>query len=157
MKIEFSDYFMLIAWICSLKSKDESTKVGACIISKDNILLATGYNGLCYGWDDKDFNWKEVDKNNYKYPFVVHAEQNCIANLNSFQKPYAIYVTHFPCNECAKLIIQKKIEKVFYLENKYENDSIYLWSKKLFFKANIETIKLSKKKLKDIIKNNLII
>lgn len=115
----WDETFMNIALIAKNRSKDPSTQVGACIVSEDHRILSLGYNGAPNGFDDDIFPWgKEGDPLDTKYPYVVHAERNAILNFRGSLKEFndsIVYVTHFPCNECAKELIQVGISKVFYL------------------------------------------
>lgn len=117
--ISWEAYFMEIAVLSSRRSKDPSKQVGCCIVdSKTKHILSIGYNGLPYGFDDNEFDWKKSkklvkDKNSY----VVHAEANAILNSNADLSGATVYVTLFPCNECAKLLAQKRVGKVVYLES----------------------------------------
>ena len=125
--LSWDDYFMSVALLSGKRSKDPSTQVGACIVNKNNIIESIGYNGLPKGCSDDEFPWdKEGETLKTKYPFVVHAELNAI--LNSKGKDLSgcrIYVALFPCNECAKAIIQSGISEVIYLSDKYANrDSV---------------------------------
>ena len=120
--ITWDKYFMGVALLTAQRSKDPSTQVGSCIVGKDNRILSTGYNGLPCGCSDDEFPWeREGDSvNQTKYPFVVHAELNAILNARGKNLTGAkIYVALFPCNECAKAIIQAGITEVIYLSNKY--------------------------------------
>jgi dCMP deaminase len=126
--ISWDQYFMGVAKLSAMRSKDPHTQVGACIINKDKRIVGIGYNGLPRGCDDKLFPWnKEGDFVDTKYPYVVHAEANAILNATTNLKGSTIYVTLFPCNECTKLIIQSGIEEIIYESNKYlgrqENDA----------------------------------
>lgn len=104
--ISWDEYFMGVAMLAAKRSKDPNTQVGACIVSQDNIILSTGYNGFPKGCSDDEFPW-DREGDNTKYPFVVHAELNAILNCNGKSLRNAkIYVALFPCNECAKAIIQ---------------------------------------------------
>lgn len=121
----WDETFMSIAQIVSNRSKDPSTQVGACIVGKDNRVLSIGYNGAPNGFDDDVFPWGKgnKDEKENKYNFVVHAERNAIDNFrgdNSHFKNAKIYVTHSPCRECAKGIIQAGIKEVIYLEEKHD-------------------------------------
>ena len=113
--ISWDEYFMAIAEVVKLRSKDPNTKVGACIV-KDNKILSTGYNGFPRGCDDDKYPWDKGNKNEVdnKYFYVVHAELNAILNSTQSVKDSTIYVTLYPCNECAKAIIQSGIKKVIY-------------------------------------------
>lgn len=113
--ISWDEYFMAIAEVVKLRSKDPNTKVGACIV-KDNKILSTGYNGFPRGCDDNKYPWDKGNENEVdnKYFYVVHAELNAILNSTQSVKDSTIYVTLYPCNECAKAIIQSGIKKVIY-------------------------------------------
>jgi dCMP deaminase len=114
--ISWDEYFMGISLLASMRSKDPNTQVGACIVSEDNIIISTGYNGFPKGCSDDLFPWEREDAeiNKTKYPFVVHAELNAILNSGGRSlKGARIYVALFPCNECAKAIIQAGIKEVF--------------------------------------------
>lgn len=103
--ISWDTYFMGVAYLSSLRSKDDSSQVGACIVNQKNRIVGIGYNGLPIGCDDDDFPWeREGDFLNTKYPYVVHAEPNAILNSTVPLDNSKIYVTLFPCNECAKLL-----------------------------------------------------
>ena len=108
--IGWDEYFMSIAKLSAMRSKDPSTQVGACIVSNDNRILSIGYNGAPNGFDDEKFPWaREGESLNTKYPYVCHAELNAILNYRGSKKDLEdakIYVDLFPCNECAKVIIQ---------------------------------------------------
>jgi dCMP deaminase len=126
--ISWDQYFMGIAMMSAQRSKDNSTQVGACIVNSQNRIVSVGYNGMPNGCCDDDMPWERSAENplDTKYPFVCHAELNAI--LNSQTRDLAgctLYVTLFPCNECAKAVIQSGIKKIVYLDNKYaETDSV---------------------------------
>lgn len=126
--IGWDQYFMGIAMMSAQRSKDNSTQVGACIVSPQNKILSVGYNGMPTGCDDDDMPWERSAENplDTKYPYVCHAELNAI--LNGASRDYTgctLYVTLFPCNECTKAVIQSGIKKIVYLDNKYANtDSV---------------------------------
>lgn len=136
----WDDYFMSVALLSGKRSKDPNTQVGACIVNKNNVIESIGYNGLPKGCSDDEFPWeKEGEMLNTKYPFVVHAELNAI--LNSKGKDLSgckIYVALFPCNECAKAIIQSGISEVVYLSDKYANTDSVKASKMMFKCAGVE-------------------
>lgn len=121
--LSWDEYFMAIAKLSAMRSKDPNTQVGACIVSKDNRILSIGYNGTPNGYDDKYFPWdREGEALNTKYMYVVHAERNAILNYRGSFKELEnsrIYVDLFPCNECAKEIIQAGIKEIIYLSDKY--------------------------------------
>lgn len=117
--ISWDEYFFGIALLAAKRSKDPSTQVGACIVDQNNIILGTGYNGFPNGCSDDEFPWDREGENT-KYPFVVHAELNAILNAKGRSLANAkLYVSLFPCNECAKAIIQSGIKEVIYLSDKY--------------------------------------
>ena len=123
--ISWDGYFMGIAMLSAMRSKDPNTQVGACIVNDNNVIVGIGYNGMPRGCDDDFMSWeREGDYLNTKYPFVCHAELNAILNSNSNLSGCTLYVTLFPCNECAKAIAQSGIKEVVYLSNKYaDSDS----------------------------------
>lgn len=134
--ISWEEYFMAIAKLSAMRSKDPSTQVGACIVSKDNRILSMGYNGAPIGFDDEKLPWaREGDFLNTKYPFVVHAERNAILNFKGIRREFEgakIYVDLFPCNECAKEIIQAGIKEVIYMIDKYASTDEVKAAKILF-------------------------
>lgn len=140
--LKWDEYFMGIAKLSSLRSKDPNTQVGACIVSKDNRILSIGYNGAPNGYEDKFFPWdREGAFLDTKYPFVCHAELNAISNFRGNKKDLVgakIYVTLFPCNECTKLIIQNGIAEVIYLSDKYKNTEEIKASKIMLESCNIK-------------------
>ena len=135
--IRWDEYFMGVAMLAAKRSKDPNTQVGACIVSPDNIILSTGYNGFPKGCSDDEFPW-EREGDETKYPFVVHAELNAILNCNGKSlKDAKIYVALFPCNECAKAIIQSGIREVVYLSDKYADSPATLASKRMMTAAGV--------------------
>ncbi len=138
--ISWDEYFMGVAMLSGLRSKDPNTQVGACIVGKDNRILSMGYNGLPNGCDDDLFPWaREGEGLNTKYPFVAHSELNAILNYRGGSLEGAkLYVSLFPCNECAKAIIQAGIKTVVYAENKYDGSDSVTASKKMFDAAGVE-------------------
>ena len=115
--ISWDEYFMGIAMLSAKRSKDPSTQVGACIVDKDNKIVGIGYNGFPIGCSDDNLPWSRdaENSNETKYPYVVHAEANAILNSTKDLHGARIYVDLFPCNECAKLIIQSGIKEVVFL------------------------------------------
>ena len=136
----WDDYFMSVALLSGKRSKDPNTQVGACIVNKNNVIESIGYNGLPKGCSDDEFPWeKEGEMLNTKYPFVVHAELNAILNAQGKDlSGCKIYVALFPCNECAKAIIQSGISEVVYLSDKYSNTDSVKASKMMFKCAGVE-------------------
>ena len=140
--ISWDEYFMGIAKLSALRFKDPSTQVGACIVSEDNKILSMGYNGLPRGCNDDEFPWaKDVDEQgayNSKYLYVTHSELNAILNYRGPSLEGAkIYVTLFPCNECAKAIIQAGIKTIIYEEDKYSDTDMVKASKRMLNAAGV--------------------
>ena len=133
--IGWDEYFMGVALLSGERSKDPNSQVGACIVSEDNKILSIGYNGFPRGCSDDEVPWeREGEFAETKYPYVCHGELNAILNYTGTTlKNSRIYVALFPCNECAKAIIQSGIKEVIYKEDKY---------------ADTEVVKISKKMLK---------
>ncbi len=137
--INWNEYFMGVAILASKRSKDPNTQVGACIVDENNIILSTGYNGFPYGCSDDEFPWERSGEDT-KYKYVVHAELNAILNARGKNLNNArIYVDLFPCNECAKAIIQSGIKEVVYLYDKYADTKETIASKKMLASAGVKT------------------
>ena len=138
--ISWDEYFMGVAKLAGLRSKDPSTQVGACIVSDKNKILSMGYNGLPIGCSDDECPWeREGEQLSTKYPYVTHSELNAILNYRGGSLEGAkIYVTLFPCNECAKAIIQSGIRTVIYESDKYANLAMTIASKKMFDAAGVK-------------------
>lgn len=119
--ISWNEYFMGVATLASKRSKDPNTQVGACIVDKDNYIVSVGYNGMPLGCSDDEFPWDRSGGTlDTKYAFVTHAELNAILNSKTATlEGSTVYVTLFPCNECTKALIQKRIGKVVYMDDKY--------------------------------------
>ena len=150
--IGWDSYFMGVAMLSAQRSKDPNTQVGACIVSKDNKILSVGYNGAPNGYDDEHMPWdREGDFINTKYAYVCHAELNAILNnKGSVLEDARIYVDLFPCNECAKIIIQSGIKEVIYLSDKYANSENNIASRKLFDECEVRYNKIKLKQERDI-------
>ena len=136
--ISWDEYFMGVAMLAARRSKDPNTQVGACIVSQDNIILSTGYNGMPKGCSDDEYPWDREGEQT-KYPYVVHAELNAILNANgrSLQNS-RLFVALFPCNECAKAIIQSGVKEVLYLSDKYSDSMATLASKRMLTSAGVK-------------------
>jgi dCMP deaminase len=145
--LSWDEYFMGVAILSSQRSKDPSTQVGACIVDEDKKIVGTGYNGAPRGIEDNDFPWsKEGDFMNTKYAYVCHSGLNAILNSTKESlKNCTMYVSLFPCNECAKAIIQSGIKKVVYISDKYSDVPAFMAARRLFEMAGIEMIKLNTK------------
>ena len=126
---------MGVAQLAAKRSKDPSTQVGACIVNSNNLIVGVGYNGMPRGCDDDEMPWeRDGEELDTKYPYVCHSELNAI--LNSMvplrDENARIYVTLFPCNECAKAIIQSGIKEIIYACDKYSDTPSVRASKKMF-------------------------
>lgn len=137
--ISWDEYFMGVALLSSYRSKDPNTKVGACIVSVDKKIVGIGYNGFPIGCSDAEFPWEKENEDALmnKYPYVVHAEPNAILNATTSLTNATMYVTLFPCNECAKLIIQSGIKRVVYIEDKYHHTISNQASRRMFDAAGV--------------------
>ena len=149
--ISWEEYFMAIAKLSAMRSKDPSTQVGACIVSNSNRILSVGYNGAPNGFNDDQFPWSREAENNLdtKYPYVCHAELNAILNYRGSKKDLEnakLYVDLFPCNECAKIIIQSGIKEVVYLSDKYADLENTIASKRLLDSCGVKYKKLNVEK-----------
>ena len=142
-RISWDEYFMGIALLSSKRSKDPSTQVGACIVDNDNKVVTIGYNGMPRHIDDSKLTWEKGEDLNNKYLYVCHAEFNAILNNRDGSKLNGcrIYVTLFPCNECAKALIQVGIKEVIYLSDKYQDQLSTRASKKLLDLAGVKYTK----------------
>lgn len=139
--LSWDEVFMATAKLYAGRSKDPNTQVGACIV-KNNRILSIGYNGAPNGMNDEIFPWTRVGKNlETKYFFVVHAERNAILNYRGSIKDFegaTLYVDLFPCNECAKEIIQVGITEVVYLSDKYADAENTIAAKMMFDECGVK-------------------
>lgn len=138
--LSWDEYFMGIALLSAMRSKDPSTQVGACIVNQDKRILSMGYNGMPRCCSDDEYPWGNNDSAlDSKYLYVCHAELNAILNCASGSvSGCSVYTTLFPCNECAKAIIQSGIKEVIYMCDKYsETDSVKA-SKRMFDTAGVK-------------------
>lgn len=136
--LSWDEYFMGVAMLAAGRSKDPNTQVGACIVSPENIIISTGYNGMPKGCSDDEFPWERTGEET-KYPFVVHAELNAILNANGRDlRGSRLYVALFPCNECAKAIIQSGVKEVLYLSDKYAAAPATIASKRMMDAAGVK-------------------
>ena len=152
--LTWDEYFMGVAKLSALRSKDPSTQVGACIVSSDNRILSIGYNGAPNGFEDRFFPWERTgDFLETKYPFVCHAELNAISNYRGNKKDLVgakLYVTLFPCNECTKLVIQNGIKEVIYLSDKYKDTDGVKASKIMLEECGVKMTEYPKEKRKTL-------
>ncbi|MCR5344744.1 MAG: dCMP deaminase family protein [Lachnospiraceae bacterium] len=141
--ISWDEYFMGVALLSGMRSKDPNTQVGACIVSEDNKILSMGYNGFPIGCSDDDFPWnREGDPLENKYFYTTHSELNAILNYRGGSLEGAkLYVTLFPCNECAKAIIQSGIKTVIYDSDKYAMTPSTVASKRMLDAAGVKYYK----------------
>ena len=137
--LSWDEYFMGVAALSGMRSKDPNSQVGACIVSDDNKILSMGYNGFPKGCSDDEFPWaREGDELETKYVYVTHSELNAILNYRGGSLEGAtLYVSLFPCNECAKAIIQCGIRTVVYDSDKYADSPTTIASKRMFDAAGV--------------------
>ena len=140
MKDKFIEAYMDIAFRIAKLSTARRLQVGAIIV-KDDRIISLGYNGTPHGWDNdcehQDTHTGELTTK----PEVLHAESNCIAKLaGSIEsgKDATLFVTHQPCMECAKLIYQSGIRRLYFGQN-YRDDS----GIKFLQKSGVEVIKVN--------------
>lgn len=147
--INWDEYFMGIALLSSERSKDPSTQVGACIADGDHKVVSVGYNGMPSGIDDEALPWDKGEDLESKYLYVCHAEFNAILNTRNGAslKGCSLYATLFPCNECAKAIVQAGIKEVVFLSDKYHDELNVRASRRIFELAGIKSRQFSGRKL----------
>ena len=140
--ISWDEYFMGVALISAKRSKDPNTQVGACIVDNDNKIVGIGYNGFPKGYSDDDLPWgNKGDFLETKYPYACHAELNAILNSTGKNvKNCRVYATLFPCNECAKAIIQSGIKAVIYRDDLYKDTKEVKASKRMLKTAGVDII-----------------
>lgn len=142
--LTWDEYFMGLAHLSALRSKDPNTQVGSAIVDENHRVVSVGYNGFPTGVSDDEFPWsREGDVLTSKYAFVVHAELNAILNSQRSVRGCTIYVSLFPCNECAKAIIQSGIKKIVYESDKYNGVDTNIASKRMLKAAGVELIRIS--------------
>lgn len=137
--ISWDEYFMGVAILAGMRSKDPNSQVGACIVSEDNKILSMGYNGFPIGCSDDEFPWaREGEELEQKYKYVVHSELNAILNYRGGSLEGAkLYVSLFPCNECTKAIIQAGIKTIVYDEDKYHDMPSTIASRRMLDAAGV--------------------
>ena len=144
--ISWETYFMGIAHLSALRSKDPNTQVGAVIVDQEHKVVSIGYNGFPKGCSDDEYPWEnEGSSLETKYVYVVHAELNAILNSPRSVKGCSIYVSLFPCHECAKAIIQSGIQEIVYESDKYASSESVLASKRMLESAGVKMVQLTKK------------
>ncbi|XP_062933487.1 deoxycytidylate deaminase isoform X1 [Cynocephalus volans] len=152
--LEWPEYFMAVAFLSAQRSKDPNSQVGACIVNAENKIVGIGYNGMPNGCSDDLLPWRRTAENKLdtKYPYVCHAELNAIMNKNSADvKGCSIYVALFPCNECAKLIIQAGIREVIFMSDKYHDSDEATAARLMFDMAGVTFRKFTPKCSKIVI------
>ena len=156
--IGWDDYFMGVSLLAAERSKDPSTQVGACIVSNDNRILSTGYNGFPQGCSDDDFPWnRDKSLGETKYNFVVHAELNAILNAGGKSLVGSrIFVSLFPCHECAKAIIQAGVKEVVYLSDKYNGTESDNASKRMLNAAGVKLTKIKPTKAQIVLNFDIV-
>ena len=137
--ITWDEYFMGVAMLSAMRSKDPNTQVGACIVSDDNTILSMGYNGFPKGCSDDEFpGSRQAEPLDNKYLYTTHSELNAILNYRGGSLEGAkLYVSLFPCNECAKAIIQAGIRTVIYDSDKYKDTPSVIASKRMMDAAGV--------------------
>lgn len=143
--ISWDEYFMGVSLLSARRSKDPNTQVGACIVNCEKRILSVGYNGFPAGCSDDEFPWeRQGEELDTKYPYVCHAELNAILNCRTANLSGSkIYVALFPCNECAKAIIQSGIREVVYISDKYAETDATKASKRMFHAAGVKLTRLT--------------
>ncbi len=139
--ISWEEYFMAIAQLSAKRSKDPFSQVGACIVNSRRRIIGIGYNGFPTGCSDDELPWgREGEYLETKYPYVCHAEMNAIANASNKAEldGATLYVSLFPCNECAKLMVQVGIKEVVYLSDKHYDEDIFVAARKIFDMAGVK-------------------
>ena len=138
-RISWDEYFIRLCELSAERSKDPNTRVGAVVVTDDNVILGVGYNGFPRGCDDENFSWeREGSFLETKYAYICHAEENAIYNSQNSVKGGKIYCNVFPCNECAKTIIQCGIKEVIYSKDtKYFNEDCYIAARNMFNAAGV--------------------
>ena len=120
-KLSWDEYFISTALLLSSRSACERLHVG-CVIVKNNRIITAGYNGFLPGAPHKSI---VIDNHEQA---TIHAEQNAItdcANRGVSVKDAVVYITHFPCINCAKLLAASGIKEIKYLHDYKNNDVVY--------------------------------
>jgi dCMP deaminase len=146
-RISWDECFIQMAHVIADRSQDPSTQAGAIIVNENNVMVGAGYNGWPRGIEANALSWaREGDFEDTKYPYVCHAEENAVYNANNSTHGCKIYCTLFPCNECAKTIIQNGIKEVVYSSDKYKGSPQFNASRKLFTLAKVKMRQYNLKK-----------
>ncbi len=148
--LDWDEYFMLQAMLASFKSKDPNTKVGCVFVDHRNHQITMGYNGTIAGVDESQIPWgnnKEVPLQYQKYGYVIHSEANAIMHSKGSLEDSRCYVTHFPCNECAKLIASHRVREIIFLSDKHKGSQENVIAKRIFDLSGIPYRQITLKKL----------
>jgi dCMP deaminase len=144
--ISWDECFIQMAFLIAQRSKDPHTQAGAVIVDENNIVVGLGYNGWPRGINDDDLPWeREGNFLQTKYAYVVHAEENAVYNANKSTKGCRLYSTLFPCNECAKTLIQNGIKEIIYASDQYHDTDICIASRKMLDLAGVKYTKYQPK------------
>lgn len=137
--ISWDECFMRMAQVIAERSKDPSTQNGAVIADQNNVVVGLGYNGFPRNISNDNFPWeRDGGFLDTKYAYVCHAEENAIYNANKSTRGCKLYCTLFPCNECAKTLIQNGITEVIYQSDKYHDQDVWVASRRLLDAAGIK-------------------
>ena len=148
--ISWDEFFMGIAALASMRSKDPSTKHGACVINPlNNRIISVGYSGMPHG-DDENYPWGKdaKERENTKYPYVIHAEMNAIFNASLPLNGCTMYIysekKYLPCSECMKSMDQVGIKEIVLTDMIDANTDEYNW------KPTLKILKVSGIKMRVI-------
>lgn len=136
--ISWDNCFMGIALLLRLRSRDTNTKVGACLVNDRNEIISIGYNDFPLPETGIEFSWKRDGQYlQTKYPYVCHAELNTLISAKGDTRNSKMYITSFPCSECAKAIIQAGVQRVIYSGDDCSNSNSSVAALELFKKYDI--------------------
>lgn len=137
--MSWDECFLRMAHLIAQRSKDPSTQAGAVIVDKNNIVVGLGYNGFPRGVSNDSFPWeREGSLEETKYAYICHAEENAVYNANSSTHGCKTYCTLFPCNECAKTMIQNGIVEIIFESDKYHDLPAYIASRRMLDAAGVK-------------------
>lgn len=138
------NYFMKQAVAEAKKSEDPNTQVGAIFVANDGItsvIIGSGYNH--FPVKNVFPTIREGSAENTKYPYIIHAEQDALFSIIDkgewgVHDADTLYVTLFPCSNCAKLLVQAGVKHIVYLNDKYDGTPDNIAAKRLLDKCNIK-------------------
>lgn len=137
--ISWDECFMRMAHVIAERSKDPNTQAGAVLVDDQNVVIGLGYNGFPRGISNDDLPWERKGSfGDCKYAYIVHAEENAIYNANAETNNSILYCTLFPCNECAKTIIQNGVKEIVFESDKYHDEDQWVASRKMLDLANVK-------------------